>query len=918
MADISKIKLPDNSVVNIKDARITGVDSTPTSGSANVVESGGIKEAIMESAGEVIIGTQTAATGNWTGVSKLATASDMKSGYRFTYWLPYAGSGNATLTLTFQDGTTKAINCYWNGASRLTTHIGAGNKIDFLYLENASVAGTNYTGAWIDKGYQDGNNYDRVLSNYERRFIYSAQTPLYRYKICGYNGGKIVPITITDQTSGTIVDKTPTNVGLDTTMGLCYYGTSPNITTISTTVTALYNEGTTTSAHYTFNDTVPAYHDVYLKGSIGSDRLFYLDIATNKSWYVFAPNRLSDGEYNSVFKSGSYYMFVGPTYSSNNYMQLKYNNPVYFFNGERLVLLEDAKSGEIEESTEFLCRKSPSLTQGYYSAKEIKGRTLVWNQLAETKSYSNTDVDTRTQFSLEVLNGDGTTFKTLYNQFYAFDTPSFSTRLIATPTINGYLRLKHNGSSRDLDFCRVNGIISSHKYLLGFTVLTCNTTTVGGFTTDNAMAIDLTLMFGAGNEPSTVEEFESLFPLPYYDYNPGELISFNATGIETTGFNQWDEEWENGTFNTTTGIDITLTTQIRAKNKIRVSPDTLYYIKTLARTSTASSNSLWCIFYDDNNNVIQSPNISGALGSSGNSRNLSGGFRTPTDAAYMRFYAQIFYGDTYENDICINVFDPSKNGTYEPYKKSTLTLDVPSMTSNNVQIFPDGMRSAGSVCDSAVVDSDGYIRKVTKRIGSVLLNGGNDQSYRIQSINEHGIANFTYYVEGRATGAITTIICDKLERQTAVIANATEEGFLTSNGTLIYLRIKETSASTTTELKTYLASNPVYFAYELATPVEYTLDEPIFVGAEYYTGGVQRVIPENTSEPTTAPFRGKFGYRDYSYAEKQDKLTFDTTPTENSANPVTSGGLYAELADVVRQGDMERLTTAEITNLLNL
>lgn len=42
MADISKIKLPNNSVVNIKDARITGVDTTPTSGSANVVSSGGV------------------------------------------------------------------------------------------------------------------------------------------------------------------------------------------------------------------------------------------------------------------------------------------------------------------------------------------------------------------------------------------------------------------------------------------------------------------------------------------------------------------------------------------------------------------------------------------------------------------------------------------------------------------------------------------------------------------------------------------------------------------------------------------------------------------------------------------------------------------------------------------------------------
>lgn len=36
---------------------------------------------------------------------------------------------------------------------------------------------------------------------------------------------------------------------------------------------------------------------------------------------------------------------------------------------------------------------------------------------------------------------------------------------------------------------------------------------------------DLTKMFGAGNEPSTPEEFEAMFPADYYSYNAGELMS---------------------------------------------------------------------------------------------------------------------------------------------------------------------------------------------------------------------------------------------------------------------------------------------------------------------------------------------------------------------------------------------------------
>lgn len=42
---IKKVKLPNNSVVDINDARISGIDTTPTSGSTNVVTSGGVYSA---------------------------------------------------------------------------------------------------------------------------------------------------------------------------------------------------------------------------------------------------------------------------------------------------------------------------------------------------------------------------------------------------------------------------------------------------------------------------------------------------------------------------------------------------------------------------------------------------------------------------------------------------------------------------------------------------------------------------------------------------------------------------------------------------------------------------------------------------------------------------------------------------------
>ena len=117
---------------------------------------------LNDATNEVIVGTQTAATGAWTGA---ASFSELKDGQQIIYWLPYAGSGNATLNLTLSTGeTTGAIPCYYSGATRLTTHYGAGNAIRLIYRVNASVAGTLYTGWWADANY-DSNSYDRIRLN---------------------------------------------------------------------------------------------------------------------------------------------------------------------------------------------------------------------------------------------------------------------------------------------------------------------------------------------------------------------------------------------------------------------------------------------------------------------------------------------------------------------------------------------------------------------------------------------------------------------------------------------------------------------------------------------------------------------------------------------------------------------------------
>lgn len=114
----------------------------------------------MIAASEIVVGTQTEATGSWTGVAGFAELSD---GQQIAYWLPYAGSGNATLELTLTGGTTTgAIPVYYKGSTRATTHFSAGTVIHLTYRVDADVSGTAYTGWWADASYDSGNTYNRI------------------------------------------------------------------------------------------------------------------------------------------------------------------------------------------------------------------------------------------------------------------------------------------------------------------------------------------------------------------------------------------------------------------------------------------------------------------------------------------------------------------------------------------------------------------------------------------------------------------------------------------------------------------------------------------------------------------------------------------------------------------------------------
>ena len=84
---------------------------------------------------EYIVGTQTAATSKWTGVSRDET---LKVGKIIAYYLPFAGTSTAaTLSLTMANGSvTQEIALRQKTSGTVTTHFTAGNIIFLIYDGN--------------------------------------------------------------------------------------------------------------------------------------------------------------------------------------------------------------------------------------------------------------------------------------------------------------------------------------------------------------------------------------------------------------------------------------------------------------------------------------------------------------------------------------------------------------------------------------------------------------------------------------------------------------------------------------------------------------------------------------------------------------------------------------------------------------
>lgn len=512
---------------------------------------------------------------------------------------------------------------------------------------------------------------------------------------------------------------------------------------------------------------------------------------------------------------------------------------------------------------------------GIAKINEVMGKSLVWNQLKENGDFSDglsnwyVYVGTATVdngVATAVTNTESTAVF-LYRS-YNF-VPGRKYLMMATVLKHGgnlvqllpnnpsnYTKISGNNSLNTDDiWTRLDLIVTMNATSEQFRIFGCDGAVGNYFKVKNFIAFDLTITFGSGSEPSTVAEFESwlannIVYRDYYAYNPGEIISNNTEALEITGLNQWDGEYTevDQRYLSDTGT-VLPSVDYRVSSYIDVLGNTGYYFKNVVQSVASAPAICW---YDSEKNFI-----SGVKGANNIYNKV---ITSPLNARYLRCS---IYKPT--ADISSVSVSGSRNGEYEPYQKTELELNLATITGKlngegeSVVIFPDGLGSVMDAYDRLIVDDDGWCRRAIRTVFSLNLG---DLNWTYNKNNQEAFSNNGYaslFASGRNLCAKYT--SPESARPASMpdksIAINTSPLLISDNFSSREIIIKDSSYTVPADLKASLTGVKLYYE---GYPQEYVLDTPIQMTFQAKHGGVIRQLPENGSEPSTAPMRMSVTY----------------------------------------------------------
>lgn len=496
---------------------------------------------------------------------------------------------------------------------------------------------------------------------------------------------------------------------------------------------------------------------------------------------------------------------------------------------------------DIESEVNFRRSGGGAISDGVARIESIKGNSLVWNQLLDPTTQGNGRLavyEENGKWVAEVteLGADSPAANLTIPVIRERNSVQGHKYLALLDVTNSYSlepAVKIGGKYETGKVHIIQSTDSSLMYLYPFGAGT-TTISIGSKAVLNIAAFhDLTKMYGSGNEPTTMQEFFTRIPIgvDMNVYNEGEVIHMNALSLESQGVNAWNEKWELGEINASTGAEVAGANTIRT-GFIRIIPNEKYFI-----TIQGSSSSLFlrARLYDFNKNFI------GITSASGADIYTNEIFTMPPNAHYIRFAP--FTSVLSQSDLlCINISDSSINGKYFPYIKRVEDMSIIR------KYFPEGMKSAGTAHDEI------RYNKVSGRWERICRIGESDMgdfSWSYQPKNSNCPHGFFYT-------SINSDLRDMKNGAEVMSAIYARGGFaddktIAANASNNMLYARDSAYTDAASFKAAMRGIMLY--YELAEPIVTELDEADqFKDLDYqvWNAGTEKAIAEGKSAPLAA------------------------------------------------------------------
>ena len=271
-------------------------------------------------------------------------------------------------------------------------------------------------------------------------------------------------------------------------------------------------------------------------------------------------------------------------------------------------------------------------------------------------------------------------------------------------------------------------------------------------------------------------EADSTFA-PYSNICP--ISGWTGAEIEQAGVNVWDEEWEVGSIDATTGQNTNSTSIIRAKNYTQVKSGESYYFSV-----GTVVNSVWLCYYKINKDFISASAIS-----------PNTVFTIPEECGFIRFRMLTAYGTTYNNDISINY--PATDTTYHPYTGDQISVTFPTEAGDSGTVY-------GGTLDAITGKLTVTWARESKTWGSLVF---------IEDLNTVKRKRFNLSIPANGDQAIRlTAFCNVAPYNGDTALDSTHFSIFSSGASAQVWLPLNTSDDTQVEI-----------CYVIATPIEYTL-----------------------------------------------------------------------------------------------